>query len=114
MTIWERVEDALDGLGLPVAAGVMLQASGESLPDAYLVYFLIADPPAQHADDAETLRNHHVQVSAYSRSGLSTLPDIAGAMVAAGFTRGPRRELPYNQSTRHFGLALEFWFLEEE
>ncbi len=112
MSIWERVIAALTGLGVPMAANVYVAASGQELPDLYLVYFLVSSPPEQHADDAETLRSYRIQVTVYKRAGLASLPDVDGAMVAAGFRRGPQRELPYNQLTRHFGLALEYVYLE--
>lgn len=114
MTIWERVKTALTGLGLPMAANNYLAESGDALPDVFLVYFLVSSPPEQSADDAETLRSYRMQVSAYSRSGLAGLPNIDGAMVAAGFGRGPQHELPFNQLTGHYGLALEYVYLEEE
>lgn len=112
MTIWELVEDALDGLGVPVAANAMIPVTGEQFPDQYLVYFLVSSPPELHADDAEVMRSYRIQVSVYSRSGLADLPDVDGVMVTAGFTRGPQRELPYNVSTRHYGLALEYVYTE--
>lgn len=111
MTIWERVAAALASLGIPTAANVY---TGASLPDVFAVYQLISDPPAQHADDGETLTRYRVQVTVYSRAGLSTLPDIRGAMLAAGFTRAGSRELPFNPSTRHYGLAQDFFYLEEQ
>lgn len=114
MTIWERTAAALASLGVPVAAGVYLSATPAALPDLYLVYFLVSSPPEQHADDVETLRSYRMQVSAYIRTGLAGLPDIDSAMTAAGFTRGPQTEIPYNQLTRHFGLALEYVYLETE
>lgn len=114
MSIWERVYAALDGLGLPLAASVYIPESGEELPDSYIVYFMVDDPAEQHADNVEKLRQYRMQVSYYSRSGLVSMPDIVGAMLAAGFTRLPGRELPYNPDTRHFGIALDFAYLEEE
>jgi hypothetical protein len=114
MSVWSVTYTALVTLGLPMAEGVYLSASGAELPDRYLVYFLVSAPPVQHADNAETLRNFRMQVSAYTRLGLHGLPDIDAAMVAAGFTRSMQRELPYNTLTRHFGLALEYIFLEQE
>jgi len=114
MTIWEITEDALDGLSTPVAANVFLTASTEALPDLYMVYTLVSSPPEQHADNLETLRSYRMQVNVYSRAGLVNLPDVDGAMVAAGFGRGPKREISYNQITRHFGLALEYIYLEAE
>jgi hypothetical protein len=112
-TIWERVGTALAGLSQPKAASAYLAATGADLPDEFLVYFLVAAPPQSHADDVERSRLYHVQVSYYNRAGLVGMPDIAGAMTAAGFTRGPLTELPYNPDTRHFGLSLEFFYLDE-
>lgn len=114
MDIWSATSTALTGLGLPMAANQYLIATGADYPDAFLVYTLISDPPAQHAENVETLRRYRMQVSYFSRSGLSGMPGIEGAMIAAGFTRLPGRELPYNPETRHFGMALEFYFLDEE
>lgn len=114
MTVWERVAAALAGLGIPVSAGKKLVATGGELPEQYAVYFLVDGVGTEHADNAETLRLRRVQVSIFSRSGLATLPDVAGAMTAAGFTRGPERELPMDQVTSHFGLALDFYDLSEE
>ena len=114
MSIWSITKTALTGLGVPISAGVHLEDSGDELPDLFLVYFLVSSPPEQSADDSETLRSYRMQVSVYSRSGLNSLPDIDTVMVAAGFSRGPQHELPFNQLTRHFGLALEYIYLEEE
>lgn len=112
MTIWEITEDALDGLGLPLAASLFI-SDGE-LPDEFLVYSLVAATPAQHGDDVETSRLHRMQVSYYNRAGLAGMPDIDGAMTAAGFTKSQRAAIPLDQATRHFGLALEYIYLEEE
>lgn len=114
-TIWETTYDALDGLGYDLAANVLRVDTGSELPDEFLVYQLISDPPELHADDAETLRSYQMQVSVYSRSGLATIPALVeAAMLAAGFTRLPSRELPYNRQTRHYGLAMDFNYLAEE
>jgi hypothetical protein len=96
-----------------MAASTYIPATGNALPAQFLVYFLVSSPMEQSANDLGTLRSNWIQVSVYSRSGLVNLPDVAGAMVAAGFIEGPRRELPYDQETRHFGLSLEFVELEE-
>lgn len=117
MTIWERMENALGAIragGTAVSAGQKLVGSGAQLPDLFLVYFLVSSPPEQHADDRETMRSYLMQVSIYSRAGLTNLPDVDGAMVAAGFQRAGQRELPYNQATQHYGLALDYIFLEQE
>ncbi len=111
MTIWERVSAALQPLGVDMAPGTYLGEPGQ-LPDLFLTYFLISAPPEQHANDSETLRSYNVQVTAYSRNGLASLPDITGAMKAAGFTPGSYRELPFNQVSGHYILALDFNYLE--
>lgn len=113
MTIWEIVADALEGLSTPMAANLYLTESGDELPDLYLVYSLVSSPPEQHADNLETLRSYRMQVNLYSRAGLVNLPDVDSAMVTAGFGRGPKREIPRNQITGHYGLALEYVYLED-
>ena len=113
-TIWERVKTALTPLNLPMEENTYIVNKDEPYPDSYLVYFMVSDPPAQHADNVEKLRTYRMQVSYYSRNGLLNMPDIVGAMTGAGFTRLPGRELPYNPDTRHFGIALDFNYLEEE
>jgi len=112
--IWERVEAALSGLGVDMAANQFMTDSPDDLPDEFIVYQMISDPPEQHADDAETLRVYRVEVSYYSRSGFSGMPDIEAAMLAAGFRRAPAREVPYSPETRHYGLAMDFNYLDEE
>lgn len=97
-----------------MAANTYYAPSGTDLPDQYIVYQMITNPPEQHADDVESLTTYRMQVSLYSRSGPGTTQaSIEAAMLAAGFTRGPARELPYNEKTRHYGLAMDFFFLEE-
>lgn len=113
MSIWSTVQTALTPLAIPMAANMYLTATPDDLPDVYLVYFLVSSPSEQHMDDKESLRSYRMQVSVYSRSGLGNLPDVNGRMILAGFMAGPKTELPYNQQTRHYGLALEYYFLEE-
>ncbi len=113
MSIWERVKSALSSLSIPMAQSVYVPITGGNYPDAFIVYFLVSAPPDQHADNIETLTEYLVQVSYYDKSGLVNMPDIDGLMKTAGFTAGNRVEIPYNQTTRHFGLAMEFSYLEE-
>lgn len=112
MTIWERVKAALTSLSIPMAANQYLVASGASLPDTFMVYQLISNPPVQFADNAETLQEYRMQVTCFCRNGLTDLPDITGAMVAAGFIRAGGVELPLDQESGHFGLALDFIYQE--
>jgi hypothetical protein len=113
MSIWERVKSALSSLSISVVQSVYVPVTGGNYPDAFIVYFLVNAPPDQHADNVEKLTEYEVQVSFYNKAGLANMPDIDGMMKAAGFTAGNRTELPYNQATRHFGLAMEFSYLEE-
>jgi hypothetical protein len=114
MDIWTATQTALTSLSIPMAANQYLVSTAAALPDAFIVYQVISDPPVQHADNVEKLRQYRMQVTYYSRTGLAAMPDIEGAMRAAGFARQPGRELPYNQDTRHFGFALDFSYLDEE
>lgn len=113
MTIWEITQAALEVLSVPVGANVMISPTGDELPDLFLIYQLIDAPPILHAEDLEDMRYYRMQVTTYSRDGLGDLPDVAGAMVEAGFTRSTMRELPYNTETRHYGLAMEFIFTSD-
>jgi Cu/Ag efflux pump CusA len=112
-SIFERVSNALAALtpAVPYGLAPYLSADG-TLPDTFLAYQLVASPPEQHADDAETERSYLIQVSIYSRSGLSSLPDVDGVMTAAGFQKGNSRQLLKDPETGHFGLAKEYRYLE--
>lgn len=113
-TIWERTNDALTSLSVPMAASAYIaDTPGGGLPDQYIVYFVVDIGPEQHADDVETLRSELVQVSIYNRAGLISLPDVIGAMTADGFTFVGGRDLPYDLETRHYGLAFDFEYLED-
>ena len=116
MTIWERIKNALTPLGLPMGHSVWLPDSGADIPAQYLVYFEISAPPQQNADNVEKSMLHHVQVSWFSHNAFpeASLTALLGAMKTAGFTKGPMHDLPYESNDRLFGLALEFYFLEEE
>ena len=113
-TIFERVSTALTSLSpaISFAQGAYLTSNNADLPDTFIVYQLISGVPEQHADDAETQRTYRVQVSIYSRSGLVSLPSVDAAMLAASFTKGPERQLPFDRETRHFGLAKDYYYLE--
>jgi hypothetical protein len=113
-TIFERVETALNTLApVPNAMGRMIMASGD-LPDTYLAYSVIDSSPDQHFDDQEASRDHLVQVTIYSRAGLVNIPNVDGAMTAAGFTKGNFRQLPRDAQSGHYGLAKDYHYYEEE
>ena len=113
-TIWELTQSALTGLGIPLAAGAYLMATPwVNLPDQYITYQLIDMSPLQHADNEETLRDELIQVTVRSRSGLAGLPDVIGAMTAAGFMFSDGRELEYDPDGRHFGIAFDFDYVRD-
>jgi hypothetical protein len=113
-TIWELTNDALETItpAVPFAASAYIPATPGVFPDLYLVYIVVDMLPAQHANDEETLRSELVQISIYNRAGLNSLPDVIGAMTAAGFTFVAGREIAYDLETRHYGLAFDFEYLE--
>ena len=103
---------AMDTLSpIPYAASSELASQADPLPDTYIVGTLISDVPEQHADDDETEKFVRMQLSIYSKDGLTSLPNTDAAMKSAGFKRGPARELPYDPDTGHFGLAREYTIL---
>lgn len=113
MTIWERIALALSEINLPKAEGVYIPSSASGLiPETFLVYFLVSSSSVQHADNREILRSYLVQISIYNRTGLTNLPDVTTPMKNAGFVRNAIREIPYNQETGHYGLALDFHYEE--
>ena len=107
-TIWERVSTALATISPPVT-----YAQGDligSLPDTYIVYTLIDGVAQDHADNVEIARTYRVQVSIMNKTGLVGLPDVDTAMKAAGFMKGPERELPKDSTTSHYGLAVDYFY----
>jgi hypothetical protein len=111
-TIFEITNDALETLSVPFAMDIFLAVDGV-LPDLFLVYQLVAGVPEQHADNAETERSYLMQVNIMSRSGLAVLPNVDAAMTAAGYTKGPERQLPRDPETRHFILSKDYYYLKE-
>ena len=106
--IYTLTQTALNTLtGVP--SGMDIQLS--TLPDLYIVWDLITGAPAQHAGDVETERFYRVQVNIYTIGDFDSLPNVDGAMIAAGFARGGERPLPYTQDSRHHGLAKDYTIL---
>lgn len=114
ITVWERTNTALTPLNVPYAASKLQIESGEEYPDLFMVYFSLPSTPEQHADDKETLRSYTMQVNVFSCDGLINLPDVDGAMMAAGFTKGNVIEIPIDPETGHYGLGTEYLYSESE
>jgi hypothetical protein len=66
MTIWERVKNALSGLGVPTAAGIYITTDGEELPDEFITYAMVSNPPEQFADNEQMMSSYRVQISYYN------------------------------------------------
>jgi hypothetical protein len=114
-TIWEIVEAALEPLGVPYGASGKIESDdSQPKPDTFIVYSLFASSTDLHADNQDSLTSYYVQVSIFSRAGLVGLPDVDGAMNAAGFMAAAGRELPYNPQTRHWGLAIDYYYATQE
>lgn len=85
------------------------------LPDTFIVYFLVSDPPTTHYDNFETSHEVRMQISLFYRdiSVINTLPDkIIKAFTAVGFKRNGCGRIPYQQSTGHYGWKCNFNFYE--
>jgi hypothetical protein len=113
-TIFERVKTALDTLSpIPVALEPYRVTPGASLPDTYITYIEVSDVPVAHYDDQETARDYLVQVNIFKRGGLVALPDVDAPMLAAGFTKDQRRQLPADEQTGHYHVAIDYRYHEE-
>jgi hypothetical protein len=88
------------------------QVGSAALPAQYITYQLISGDPQSYADNAEIARAYRVQVDIMSISGLAVLPDVSVAMTNAGFSLGPERVLPKDQTAGHFILSKDFYYLE--
>ena len=113
-TIFERVSTALATLSpsIPYAMDVFEQIGDAALPAQFITFQLVSGAPAQHADNAETMRVYRVQITIMSTSGLAVLPDVNTAMIAAGFFASDERTLPKDISSGHYILSKDFTYLD--
>lgn len=107
--IFQITNDALGTLS-PAVPFALDEYIGD-LPDEFLVFHMITGVGQEHADNEETARTYRVQIDIMKRSGLTGLPDVDTVMRAAGFTKGPERELPKDSTTSHYGLAKDYFYL---
>lgn len=112
MNIFERINTALTGIGVPFAAEIYITVTGEDLPDQMIEYTVVIDEPEQFADNEVTEQTYLVQVNVFSRSGLTNLPDVDTVMKAAGFRVGRKVNLQFNQETKHYGRGYQYTYLE--
>lgn len=112
--IYERVYAALSPLGYPVKEQGTF-GKDASLPDTFVTYQLIDLSPRGYADNAATVVSCRVQVALYSRkpSVKQAAPRlIKSVMKPAGFKRVSGRDLPFSQSTGHYGYTEDYRFFD--
>lgn len=86
-----------------------------SLPDAYIVYFLVSEPSASSADNTERSSVPKVQFSLFYKdiSVMKDIPDkIIKAAIAAGFTRSNSGRIPRKNDSGHLGWRSDFILYE--
>jgi len=111
-TIFERVEAALGTIS-PAVNYAAAPYKG-TLPNAFITHQLINSPAEQHADGEETERSYTVQLSLWDKAGIPSTTSVDAAMKAAGFHKGDVRQLPQDPQTHHYGLAVEFVYIESQ
>ena len=111
-TIFERVSAALSTIS-PAVLHSAAPYKG-SLPDAYITHQLINSPPEQHADNVETERSYTMQINLWDKADIPSTIKVDAAMLAAGFMKGDVRQLPQDPQTHHYGLAIEYFYLETQ
>lgn len=114
MTIWERINNALSGLGIPVGNIRLFLASKEPLPDQYVTFQVITAVPERFVDDGEVVRSYLVQINCWSRFGFQSFPDVEVAMVAAGFSFQASRDMKFEDDSGHYGHSMDFIFEEDK
>lgn len=109
-TVFERTATAL-GTVSPAVNYAIAPYKGD-LPNAFVAYQLINSPAEQHADNAETERSDTMQLSFWDKAGIPSTDNVDAAMQAAGFMKSNVRQLPQDPQTHHYGLAVEYVYLE--
>lgn len=85
------------------------------LPDTYIVYFLVSEPPASSADNRERASIPKVQISLFYRdiSVMQGIPDkIIKEAVSQGFTRVNSGRIPRKNDSGHYGWRSDFILYE--
>jgi hypothetical protein len=107
-------ENILTALGIPYSINRMTCPLLQ-LPDTYIVYFAVDDPPMGHYDNEETSHETRIQVSLFYRDNTTflTVPDqIESAFMADNFLRVGSGNIPYDVDTGHNGWRCDFRFYE--
>lgn len=111
-TIFERVETALGTIN-PAVNYAAAPYKG-TLPNAFITHQLLPSLAEQHADNVETERSYTVQISLLDTAGIPSTTSVDTAMKAAGFHKSDMRQLPQDPQSHHYGLAVEFVYIESQ
>lgn len=111
-TVFERTATAL-GTVSP-AINYSLAPYKGTLPSAFVAYQLVNSPAEQHADGAETERSYTMQLSFWDTADIPSTVNVDAAMKTAGFHKGDVRQLPQDPGTHHYGLAVEYVYIESQ
>ena len=104
MSINQEVLQALKDIGVPVS---FQNYTGSA--DTYITFFTYLDKPEQHADDAELITGHYVQVDVWSKTDYTDLvKSIHQKMLTAGFTKQNFYDL-YEQDLGIYHKAMRFF-----
>jgi len=109
-TVMQRMDAALATLS-PAVPYAVAPYKGD-LPSHFIVYQLMPSPPELHADNLEEERFYTIQVSIWDKAGLPNETNVDTAALAAGFMKGDVNQLPQDLQTHHYGLAIEYTYLE--
>lgn len=110
--IFERVETALGTIS-PAVQFASAPYKG-TLPNAYITHQLVNSPAEQHADGVETERSYTMQLTLWDKAGIPSTTSVDAAMKAAGFQKGNITQLPQDPQTHHYGLAVEYVYIESQ
>lgn len=94
---------------------IRFEGSGKQLPDNYMVYFLVSNPPGLFADNREISSTPRIQVSFFFRKKSrlpSMMDEIKNTFPRYGFTRAGESPIPYQKDTGHYGWRCDFNFYE--
>ena len=111
-TIFQRVETALSTISPSISYAAAPYK--DTLPNAYVTHQLINSPAEEHADGVETERSYTMQLNFWDKAGIPSTTNVDAAMKEAGFHKGNVRQLPQDQQTHHYGLAVEYVYFETQ
>mgnify|MGYP001061176295 FL=1 len=104
MSVNQDILQALGDIGVPVA---FQNYTGKD--NTYITFFTYLDKPEQHADDAELITGHYVQVDVWSKTDYTELvKTIHQKMLTAGFTKQNFYDL-YEQDLEIYHKAMRFF-----